>query len=86
MIESIQNILPIESTERKPLSKNNKTGLQPVSRPVEQSHGFFRKVPNKRCQKTVQRVQEIFHKGAGRRKTCFQTSGNIFTNICYWIS
>ena len=33
------------------ISRLNKTGLQPVSRPVEQSFGFFRKVPKKKVKK-----------------------------------
>ena len=39
----------------------NKTGLQPVSRPVEQSFVFLKRY-RKKVQKTVQTFIEIFHK------------------------
>ena len=47
----------------------------------------FRKVPKKGAKK-AQRFQEIFHKGAGRCQTCFQTSETSYKCSYYtkWVA
>ena len=45
--------------------KNNKTGLQPVSKPVDQILGFYGPIYKKRCKKWCKR---IFPKGLKCKK------------------
>ena len=64
------------------IKKNNKTGLQPVSRPVEQILGFYPKgfkcenVFNKCSAPKLYKVQHLRH-----CQTCYQTSGNRIGQI-----
>ena len=55
MIESIQNILPIESTERKPLSKTTRQVYNLFQDLWNKAMGFLERC-RKKVQKTVQSV------------------------------